>query len=769
MNRSTNQFSEFEWILLGAGHTHLHILEMWRMRPISGVRLTCIANHCFATYSGMLPGVLAGDYFLEQMRIDLVRRCAAAGARLILGETTGLDREEQKLFLRDRAALRYDQLSIGIGSVPASITGQGYALSIKPMQTFTQRLEQRVLEAMDRAAKRCALPLTIAVVGGGAGGTEIALCLPAWLSSRWPNVPYQVAIVHRGNRLCESFSKATSRKVQSIAQERGYHLRLGCTAVEIDADGVVIHQGPSEDRQHIAADVVIWAVGAVGPPLLQGLDLSTDSRNFLLTDDFLRSVDDPSIFVVGDSGTCASAAYPKAGVYAVRQGPLLWENLQRSQFGKPLKRWRPQSDFLALMNSGDRRAVLAYKGFTTSGHWCWKLKDHIDRRFMKKHQTYELMGMNPLRQRPRPPQSAEMRCDGCGGKLSSVSLHRVLARLDNVSHDRVRLGLEDNEDVALLDFGSSSSTPEPTKCGSVMATVDFFSAFLNDLEIVGRVAALNALSDLWAKGGRPVAALAHAVVQAGSPQQQEQALTELLAGGLTEFREAGVAVVGGHSLIGEQNMIGFTLLAGESAETPLRLKSRLKVGERLILTKPLGTGVLLAAHRLARCPAEDFQQLLVSMLHSNQPACAIADQWRLSAATDVTGFGLMGHLLEMLQASQVSARIDLPTIPLLPGSEPFFLEGLESSLAPANRQGTEAMHQPPAESCSQHLIARYRAMFDPQTSGGLLLSVPVDQLAPFMRQLNAAGVTSAAVIGTIVELCERERLVTFENSATVDA
>ena len=383
-----------EWVLLGAGHTHLHILEQWRQHPVQGVHLTCVSNRCFAAYSGMLPGVLAGDYSTEQMQVDLVRRCEAVGARLVLGETVGLDRSQRRLLLQDQPPLCYDQLSIGIGSVPATVAGStsvdqhGQALSIKPMQTFLKRLEQQVSQAIVDGSRL----LKVAVVGGGAGGTEIALCLPAWMSNHWPKQPYELSIIHSGSRLCKSFSERASRLIATIVQRRQYRLHLNSTAVEVDASGVVV-QSLTGIRQHMPADVVIWAVGAVGPPLFAALDLSKDPRGFLLTDQHLRSVDDPAIFVVGDAGTCAPSPNPKAGVYAVRQGPVLWDNLQSAQageshVGRSLADWQPQSSYLALMNTGNRRAILAYRQLATQGRWCWRLKDFIDRRFMRKHQRY---------------------------------------------------------------------------------------------------------------------------------------------------------------------------------------------------------------------------------------------------------------------------------------------------------------------------------------------------------------------------------------------
>ena len=169
-------------VLLGIGHTNAHVLRMWRMEPLKGTRLTCVSNEAVATYSGMLPGVLAGQYPPERMQIDLVRLTAAAGARLIVDEVTGLDPARQDLLFETRAPVRFDVLSIGIGSVPGwsgvQVVDGRRIVPIKPMQTFLSRLEERLRTA---AAERRGEAIRLLVVGGGAGGVEVTLCLPPYL------------------------------------------------------------------------------------------------------------------------------------------------------------------------------------------------------------------------------------------------------------------------------------------------------------------------------------------------------------------------------------------------------------------------------------------------------------------------------------------------------------------------------------------------------------------------------------------------------------
>jgi selenide, water dikinase len=369
-------------VLLGIGHTNAHIVRMWRMRPPPGARLTCISNDPITTYSGMLPGVLAGQYPPERMEIDLERLTAAAGARLVLGEVTGLDVDDRTVRFEDRPPLRFDLLSIGIGSTPSfddvRLVDGARLLPIKPMQRFLPRLDERLQRAV---ADRAGAPIRIAIAGGGAGGVEVALCLPARLRRQLGAVPFEVTVVTADEQLPAGSLPRTARRVERILTGRGVRLLKGRRIVEVDGPVLSLDDGTT-----VEADVIVWATAAAPPPLLARLGLPTDPRGFLLTSETLQSTSGAPVFAVGDTGTIVGASTPKAGVYAVRQGPVLWDNIQRTLSGASLRRYEPQRGFLRLLNTGDGRAIAEWRGLSFEGAWCWWLKDAIDTRFMKQYQ-----------------------------------------------------------------------------------------------------------------------------------------------------------------------------------------------------------------------------------------------------------------------------------------------------------------------------------------------------------------------------------------------
>ena len=715
-------------VLLGVGHTNAHVVRMWRMRPIEDAQLICISDFPIVTYSGMLPGVLSGQYPIERMQIDLVRLCAVVGARLLIDKVVGLDVDRQQLLFEKRPALPFDVLSIGIGSVPSR---EGVdpcddtLMAIKPMQTFLDRLTKHLEQWRLQRAKQ---HLRIAIVGAGAGGVEIAFCLPRRIQSILPDVSTDITLMTADAQILRGTLPKTIRRAETLLAQRGVRVRSGCRVTSVAKQRITFDNGDPMD-----VDLVLWATNAAAPDLIGHLGLPLDERGFLQTSNTLRTTAEASIFAVGDTGTIEGDTTPKAGVYAVRQGPVLWDNIRRSLKGLPLRTYEPQRRFLKLLNTADDRAILEYSGLTSHGSWCWNLKNFIDGRFMDKYQDYTAMDM--ATNHTSGETSPVMRCAGCGGKVSGSVLSRVLSRLEIPSNENVILGLEAPDDAAIVTAPHGNP---------LTVTVDFFAAPFDDPYTVGRIAALNSASDVFALGARPLAALAAVTIPVGNPRSQEQILYELLAGALEEFRAMGATLVGGHTIEGPRLTVGFTVLADQGRGAP-RAKGQLRVGDRLVLTKPLGTGVLLAAHMQARCRAEWMQTLLTTMLHSNQHAAQLVDCNHIAGLTDVTGFGLGGHLLEMLRAADLAARVSLDAITLLPGTDELLQADVESTLAPANRAAEADIEV----SESKRRSSKYAALFDPQTCGGLLMGVPQQHVDNTLNELAQQSAISATVIGTV--------------------
>ena len=715
-----------EIVLLGVGHTNAHVLRMWSMQPLEDARLTCVSNYPFVTYSGMLPAVLAGLCSPEQMEIDLVRLCTSANARLIIDSTIGLDRSSQSLLFENRPPLPFDLLSIGIGSVPRLDIADGAGLlPSKPMQTFLDRLQTRLQSLRDSGGDR----IRIAVVGGGAGGCEVALALPAACKRLAPDLNAEFSIITAAKSIGNGLRPKTARYLEEALAARGISMVTDFRVVAAHERKLVDTSGRT-----LECDLAIGATDASAPPLLSKLGLATNEGGFLRVRDTLQSVDCESIFVVGDTAAFDAQPIPKAGVYAVRQGPILWRNLVNSLASRPLERFRPQRDFLRLLSLGDGSAVGEYGQVTIRGRWVWRLKDWIDSRFMA---MYQQAIVPPMRETNLSSHSSDtMRCTGCGGKIAGSVLSRALGRLDIPHHPQVELGLDCPDDAAIVRASQGSA---------LTATVDFFVSPINDPYVFGRIAALHAASDLFAMGSRPIAALAMIALPPGPEQRVEDWLFEVLSGSLREFRKMGATLAGGHTIESQVFLAGFSMLGDRCGKKP-RTKAGLRAGDQLILTKPLGTGILLAALQRAACRARWYSSLLQMMLTSNQRAAEWALEADVAAITDVTGFGLAGHLLEMLRASDCRAEIELASLPLLPGVRESLELKIESTLAPANRDIETEIGIPE----SARSRPEYKVMFDPQTCGGLLFAVPETTVQEIVKQLSNLQPVSACRIGTVL-------------------
>jgi selenide,water dikinase len=722
-------------VLLGVGHTNAHVVRMWKMQPLAGAELICVSNFPVATYSGMLPGVLAGQYPVSAMEIDLVRLCQSAGARLIVSEVTGLDLEKQRIEFRDRPPLPYQLLSIGIGSRPTfsgvELASDDALVAVKPMQTFLPRLQQRI-GAVEAAKPN--QPVKIGIVGGGIGSIEIAFCLnQRFKQSGQSNV--ELALITGGDRVGTAISDASAQLVQEQLDQQGIVVHAGHRVTKVDTDAIELTNGDRLD-----ADVIIWATGAAAPELLEKFDLPKDDRGFLATRRTLQVVDHDRIFSVGDTGTIQDDPTLKAGVFAVRQGPILWDNLRRSLWKRPLVNYVPQRRFLKLINTADGKSIAEYSKITRYTGWAWRLKDRIDRRFMAMYQNYEPMPMNPDAQDFSSDEA--MRCLGCGGKIGSELLSEVLSELDVPDHPDVRIGLKNPDDAAVMT----------THDNQVTVTTDFFASPVEDPYLAGRIALLNSASDCFVMGAQPTGALAIVQLPLGHPRGQLEIMRELMAGSVEELRKMDATIVGGHSIEGPRLLAGYTIL-GRQLTDPMT-KGMLKPGDHLVLSKPVGSGVALAALMQCRLPGPAYQPLVQAMLQSNQIALRLITEGLVTGITDVTGFGLAGHLAEMLSSSALSATVRMSDVPVLAGVQELINQGIESTLTPDNRVVASKVDLQIEDVKS----TRFTALFDPQTCGGLLMGVSDSKLESVMRTLGESGFEQATVIGSVTESCDGNAL-----------
>jgi len=683
-------------VLLGAGHAHVEVLRRFAARPQPGVRLTLIGREPDTPYSGMLPGLIRGDYRFDQAHIDLAPLAAAAGARLILGAAEAIDLQGRLVAVEGRPPVAFDLLSIDVGGEPKMPEGAG--MPVKPIGAFLERLAA-LEESMPEGAR-------LAVVGAGAAGSELALALTRRFGRR-----ARIVLVAGGSEPLDTAPAAARRRVRAALADAGVELVNGVQAGALSAGKLALSDG-----SFLEVDAALWATGIVGPAFLAASGLACDAAGCVRVDRSLRSLSHPFVFAAGDCAALEGAPRPKAGVWAVRAGAALAGNLRRAASGRALRPWRPQKEALAILGLGDGEAVAWRNGLAVSGRLVWRWKDHIDRRWIGMFQK-------PMRMQAA---AAPMRCGGCGAKIGAEALAGMLRALPVTEAPDILLGLAAPDDAALV---------QPPLGQAVVQSVDHFRAFLDDPFLFGEIAAAHALSDLHAMGARPWTALAIATVPYAPGGKMRRDLEAMMQGAVRALEGDGCALVGGHSGEGAELAVGFAV-NGLVAPRQAWRKSGARAGDALILTKPLGTGVILAGYMRGLTKARWLQAATDSMRRSNAEAGRILRAHGVTACTDVTGFGLLGHLQEMLRASGVGATIRPEQVPLLPGALDLARQGVESTLARENRVALpEGAHGPLGD-----------LLIDPQTSGGLLAAVAPSRAVSCRDALRAAGL-KAAIVG----------------------
>ncbi|MCF8156773.1 MAG: selenide, water dikinase SelD [Rhodoferax sp.] len=737
-------------VLIGGGHSHVGVLKRWGMQPEPGVRLTVICTDVHTPYSGMLPGYIADHYSYDEVHIDLARLAGFAGARLYCDEVTGIDRAAQKVLCSNRPPVPYDFLSINIGSTPRLNGVAGAAAHATPVKPIT-RFNARWLALLARVQQHTHGLLRVAVVGAGAGGVELILSMQYRLRQELqtrghnPNL-LEFHILSASDSVLPTHNPRVRHKFARVLAERGVQVHLKCDVIEVQPGQLRCANGTL-----VPADETMWVTQAVGAPWLQSTGLALNDGGFIRVNDQLQSVSDGRIFAAGDIAAMDQHPLEKAGVFAVRMGPPLADNLRLSVRGQALKAYHPQSKWLALISTGDKFAVASRGALGFWGPWVWRWKDHIDRSFMRKFSEFGVMQSQPAASTNVPSQLAlnpqeslqalsalAMRCGGCGAKVGATVLSRALGQLQVLNRPDVLIGLNDPDDAAVVRVPAGKA---------LVHSVDFFRAFVDDPYLFGKVAANHALGDIFAMGAEPQSATAIATVPPGLEAKVEDLLFQMMCGAVEVLNAAGCALVGGHTGEGSELALGFAVngLLDEHLVGVTR-KSGMQAGDMLILTKPIGTGTLFAAHARLAARGRWIDAALQSMVQSNQLGAQCLREFGATACTDLTGFGLLGHLVEMTKPSGVDAELVLSALPLLEGAEETVAAGIVSSLQPANARLRRALRN--LAQFAKH--PRYPLIFDPQTAGGLLASVPAHNVNGCVLALKKLGYVHTAIIGRIV-------------------
>ena len=684
-------------VLLGGGHTHALVLRKWAMNPLAGAQVTLVNPDAKAPYTGMLPGYIAGHYKRRDLDIDLVRLARQAGARLIIDRAIGIDPVAKRVRLAQRPDIIYDTLSIDIGITSRTFDGfdlPGPVIPAKPLSNFASAWAK----FLETANEETAAP-QIAVIGAGIAGVELALAMAYRLKLQ--GIAAAVCLLEADEHPLREIDRRTRGRLLTSLDKAGIELRTNTTVRDLAPD----------------TSFIVSAAGAEPHAWLAETGLSL-SDGYVNVDSTLQSMNTPDVFAVGDCAHMPFAPRPKAGVFAVRQASTLSYNLRANLMDTEPISYSPQKDYLKLISVGRKSAISAKWGISVSGSWVWRWKDRIDRAFMA--QFSEPVAMSG----PSAPRELAsgvepilddhlIACGGCGAKVARSTLQAGLTSA----------GVDDESIKALDDAAIINTDRAP-----LVFTTDHLRAFNSDPYTLAKIAAVHALGDVWAMGAAPKSVLANIILPSLSSDKQAIMLAEIMSGAGAVFETLGAKIDGGHTSNGAELTLGFSII-GELSGPPIT-HAGAHPGDLIVLTKPIGTGVILAAEMRQQADGDDYVSALDVMCRPQGQAANLLSQ-HATAMTDVTGFGLAGHLLNVLDASNVMARLHPEKIPLLPGAERYSAQGIRSTLWPANAENEERIFGRPS-----HVRD---LLFDPQTSGGLLACISAESANAVFAAFESAA------------------------------
>lgn len=649
--------------------------------------ITLVSSHGNALYSGMVPALIAGLTTPEQASINLRWLAQQAQVEFVQATITGL-KPDGHLRLHKRPEMPFGILSINVGAITPR---QHYknAIAIKPLRPALNAIEAQDHYGHDTHAT------PFHCVGAGLAAVEISLAL----RERWPQRPL---ILHTGGRPIQTSMQ------RELARA---HIQLSNT--------------PAPDSAN-----TLLCTGSEAPSWLIQSGLACGPQGRVLTVPTLQTIRHPHILAAGDCALIEGMERPPSGVWAVRAAQPLAHNLERLSRGQPPQPWKPQRHALQLLGLtiGTRQEAWLLWGRTCLGPypWLWRWKRRLDTTFMARLRPGAAMV-----DQSSNPSSHAMACRGCAAKLPADPLQQALSRCQSEEL------ASQPEDAHALCTSSQG--------GQILASVDGFPALISDPWLNGRLTTLHACSDLWASGARVSTAQAIVTVPAVDSGEQVNLLSQTLAGIRSALIEQGASLIGGHTLESRQASstpaaLDLQVSLSVTGETPAGQQSwgkgGIQAGDQLLLSRPIGTGVLFAAAMQGAGCASDLDQALAQMQISQHDtleqllALQVQDPGCIHACTDITGFGLLGHLNEMVAASDpVTIELWIDEIPLLQGASALFHAGIASTLAPANRRalaslGSQVHAIKAGRDQSNHLNHALETMLiDPQTCGPLLISV----------------------------------------------
>ncbi len=757
-------------VLAGAGHANIQVLKKIAMLKPDVLNkgfkpsVILVSDSDGAAYSGMLPGFMMGKYSEEQLNFNLWKLTTQARCVFLKDKVTQIVPDQNKiLFSSGRAPLEYDVLSFNIGitsePIPRSeiknnshdklvdnlIESSNQALlSNLSDRVFQLKPISRLLEGWNQFLPNIQNlpPQKIVVVGGGAAGIETAVALAKkiksmgrqdkicivqglnyFLDGQSSKISDQIAKKLKAqnielllNHYVKSIGESIGKSIgQSIIESISKSINLSKNDLSPDANQ---YELKFFNKASISFDFLVLATGASAPSLFKSSSLDTDTNGYLNVNSKLQSTSHLNIFGAGDCINFEESPLQKSGVYAVREGRILAENIlefAKDKATKNLIKYIPQKRVLKLIHVSADEVLTQWGSLSFKSKFMVKIKTKIDLNFMKRFGEIPFL-MKTANSNSHVDDTLNT-CGGCGSKVPKTILSDVISELVHQFPNELPKSFEDCYEL-------------PQTHNSSYITVDSLKEFIQDPFLFGKISTLHSLSDLWVSGVKPYAITVSLGIKQNSKTIQKNQALQIMSGVLSVCQRFGLKLSNAHTYSSHEDQITVTAL-GEKSKFLFR-KLGAKAGDLIILSKPLGTGIALQALMKADLDLKSIKELINSMTLENLIPNSLLD--KVHAVTDVSGFGFVGHLTEVLEASKKSAQINKNSIPMFTNTEARILKGHRSFLMADNKSAFKSQIEGvPAIGLDEPAIngiddmahdTALEVIWDPQTNGPILATIP---------------------------------------------
>jgi selenide, water dikinase len=720
-----------EVVLVGGGHSHLEVIRRFGAQENPLFRLTLINSQAMTPYSGILPNLIAGHCTYDDAHIDLGHLCVAHGVRFVKSYVDCVDPSKRTVKVAsDRMPIPFDTLSFDIGVNPKPLSSDFLShvtsdrlIQIQPVHRFLESIETLEHEVSERQN-----PLGIIIYGVDLAACELAMAL----SFRFRQSSRTLGRIHitmiHDREILENYPQKMREKV--LAQLKRFRIDLIVSSqTKIDDRQLKIDHGPA-----IEWDKMILGCPTLGPDFLLSTGLELDDQHRIRVNDNLESTSHDGIYAAGDIASLNHhTSLSRSGVYLKGLGNVLAENLLRRFSGLQQIRFKPGRRSINFVSLGEKSAICAYGGFSIRVNRLWELKNSWDLSFIEKYQ------MKPITARvPTFIESGNLSvapCSASGAKLPYDVLKAMPVSFSQ--NKQVREFNPENADTSLIDLPDEQ----------LVQSADFLRAFTDNLFLFGRIASCHGLNHIYARGLLPHSAFALATVAFGPKLAMTNDFRTLMEGCLATLNASGCSLAGVRSQAGRE--AGFGLLAQGIVKNqrPSLLwdHSSAEEGDLLLLTKPLGSGVLLSAYPTFQTSTDHLLTACTTMAQHQNDVVIAGKKFGVRAATGIAEFGMAWHLAQLVRAKSLMAQVSLDSMPFYSGALKAVASGIRASLHVQNRMPFNRSLQ----GLNNRQLAMAELFFDPQTSSGILLCVNEKKGEPLKDALIELGFPHTSIVGEI--------------------